>query len=243
MIDHIMLINLKRREDKWFFGFGWLNGLGYPGDRIIRFEAHDGKHYQDTQSVVKAAVADGFQFFSNYGGGDSILEKHQLCWFWSYSSALRAIVEMDKIVMLLLDDMLPRSNWQWSRLHALVHECYNASREKEQNFKGLQLLYGMSAQLRLPDIPVYSSMLREGLYGLNENGYVFSKEGAGMFLEVYSQQFPSEIISAGKEISARGSKDKTYRNGWWTVLDEVVGYSYDWDSDLWGAERLYGNEV
>ena len=114
-----MLINLKRREDKWFFGLGWLHGLDYPGDRIIRFDAHDGLDYQDTESVVKAAVADGFEFFSNYNGGDSNVDKHQLCWFWSYCFALRTIVEMDKIVMLLLDDMLPFKNWDWRRIHHL----------------------------------------------------------------------------------------------------------------------------
>ena len=86
-------------------------------------------------------------------------------------------------------------------------------------------------------------MLREGLYGLNENGYVFSAEGARIFLEVYSQQFPSEIISAGEEISRRGAEDETYRNGWWTVLDEVAGSSRKWESDLWGAERLYDEHI
>ena len=239
MIDHIMLINLKRREDKWFFGLGWLRGLDYPEDCIVRFDAHDGLDYPDTQSVMKAAVADGFEFFSNYNRGESILQKTQLCWFWSYCSALRAIVEMDKIVMLLLDDMLPFKNWDWRRVHHLVSECCKLSREKGQNFKGLQLLYGNMPDLKLPDVPLYSSMLREGLYGLNENGYVFSPQGARIFLEVYGQQFPSEIISAGKEISARGAEDETYRNGWWTVLDEVAGSSRKWESDLWGAERLY----
>ena len=31
--------------------------------------------------------------------------------------------------------------------------------------------------------------------GLNENGYVFSRDGASMFLEVYGEQFPKEIIA------------------------------------------------
>ena len=243
MIDNIMLINLKRRKDKWFFGFGWLHGLGYPGDRIIRFDAHDGKDYETTQDVVAAAVVDGFEFFGNYNDGEAILKKHQLCWFWSYCGALRTIIEMDKTVMLLLDDMLPYKNWQWNRTSALVSECIKANADEGQSFKGLQLCYGMTPQRRPPDVPIYSSMLREGIFGLNENGYVFSKDGASMFLEVYGEQFPKEIVFAGETISIRGLENDEYRKGWWTVLDEVVGYSFDWESDLWGAERLYGEEA
>ena len=61
--------------------------------------------------------------------------------------------------------MLPKKNWDWDRSNALVNECYEKNRYEVLNFKGLQLCCGMSPQLRFPDVPIYSSMLREGIYG------------------------------------------------------------------------------
>lgn len=256
MIDHVMLINLKRRTDKWFFALGHLQALGYPvegderrrGDQswsnnIIRFEAHDGQDYKDIQSVIAAAVADGFAFFGNFYdacekdydlSGDNV-EIRKLCWRWTYAAALRAIEEMNKRVMLLIDDILPVQNWDWDRLNRLVVECVEADRHHGRRFKGLQLRYKCSPDRRLPETPYYGSMLREGLWGINENGYVFSRSGARMFFNTYKEKFPLEIIAAGEEIARRGVTNKRYRSGWWTVRDEAIKGNYVWKSNLWGA--------
>lgn len=256
-IDHVMLINLKRREDKWFFALGWLNALGYPvhgdevergdnswSDRIIRFEARDGQDYKDTQSVIDAAVADGFDYFKNYNvdepyaSADSAIEIRTLCWKWTYMCALREIVHMDKCVMLLIDEILPVQTWDWDRLNRLVSECDAADKRNGRGFKGLQLRHKCTPFRKLPNVPYYSSMLREGLWGINENGYVFSRSGARMFLNAYAQFFPEEIISITEMLAKRGITNKQYRDGWWTVLDEVIDDNYRWKSDLWLWEAV-----
>ena len=77
-IDYIMLMNLERRIDKWWYALGHLTALNYPvkgnerknpqkpwSDQIIRFISHDGRVYDSTQTVIDAAVDDGWLFLKN----------------------------------------------------------------------------------------------------------------------------------------------------------------------------------
>ena len=237
MIDHVMLMSLKRREDKWYFALGSLHHADFPLDRVIRFHSHDGQDYESTQSVVEAAVADGFPYFGNYDGANNKRRQAYLCWLWTYVSALRQIVQMNERVMLLIDDILPIPAWDWDRLCGLVRQCVEADRREKRIFKGLQLRFECTPDRLLPKIPYYSSMLREGLYSINENGYILSRSGARMFLNEYKDLFPKDIIAITELIARRGITNKRYRSGFWTVLDEVVqDYASDWkNSDLWGV--------
>ena len=57
----VMVSNLDRRRDRWFYCLGWLRALGVSEDRIIRFNAHDGKDYDSRES----ARADAMAMFPN----------------------------------------------------------------------------------------------------------------------------------------------------------------------------------
>ena len=237
MIDHVMLMNLKRRDDKWYFALGNLQHAGFRLNRVIRFHSHDGLDYDSTDAIIKAAVADDFPYFVNYNDEDNKLRRAQLCWFWTYVSALRDIVRMNKRVMLLIDDVLPVRDWSWDRLCALTEECIKADKREGRSFRGIQLRHACNPTRRLPKIEIYSSVVSEGLYGLNENGYILSKSGADMFLNVYEEVFPLEIIFITEFISKRGVTNKRYRSGFWTVLDEVIG---DYDGEPWKKSDLWG---
>ena len=241
VIDYVMLMNLKRRDDKWHFAQGHLDALDYPLDKVIRFESYDGMAFDSVADIVEAAVADGFSYFRKYSEDREIddrapVRKAQLCWFWTYVSALRKIVEMNKHVLLFIDDCLPRRSWDYKRLSKLTDECEDVCKKEGATFKVLQLTDECSASVHLPDIAYYSSMLRKGLYGLNEGGYVFSRSGARLFLKLYEDIFPKEIIFIGEHISKRGLTNKKFEDGFWTAIDPVFNYHYpDWsNSDLWG---------
>ena len=234
MIDHVMLMNLKRREDKWYFALGNLCHAGFERDSVIRFHSHDGLDYESTSAVVEAAVADGFEYFSKFDWEDTKKRRAYLCWVWTYVSALRQIIQMNKRVMLLIDDALPFQSWNFGRFNKLVDECVEADKREGRRFKGLQLRFACNPKILLPTVKIYSSMLCEGLYGINENGYVLSRPGARMFLDTYKNLFPLDINEMTKFIAKRGETNKKYRSGFWTVLDEVLT-THKWESDLWGV--------
>ena len=241
MIDHVMLMNLKRREDKFWFALGALRACDFSfsgsntpwGDTIIRFLSHDALDYKDTQSVVKAAVTDGFEYFEKYTDDGDEGATRYMAWRWTWVSALRAIVDTDKCVMLLIDDFIPRPGWTWGRFKKLAKECYDASPDK--NFRALQLRDNNRAEMFVPPVNPYTSMLRPGFCGTNNNGFVLKKEGAQGLLEVHKELFPKRgITEVCRTISERGENDTNYRDGFWSVLEPVIDLGYfGWESDLW----------
>ena len=234
MIDHVMLMNLKRREDKWFFALGALRAFGFPffgdnapwGDTIIRFISHDAEDYENTEDVMAAAVADGFPYFERFEHR-SDQAKRILSWMWTFNSALRKIAEMDKIVMLLIDDMLPRETWTWGRLNSLMNEC--------KNLKGLQLRRNCRGDLYVPPVPPFTSLLQQGFAGANDNGVVLSGNGAEIMLEVGAEHFGNgDTPQIFEEVARRGLTDRKYFEGFYSVLEAVIDMGcYFWESDLW----------
>ena len=239
MIDHVMLMNLKRREDKFYFALGALKAASFSfsgnkepwGDTIIRFISHDALDYKDTQAVVKAAAADGFDYFERYTGDSDDQTTRFMAWRWTWISALRTIVDMDKCVMLLIDDFIPLPGWTWQRFKRLVKECHEAS----SSFKALQLKNNSRAEMFVPPVDPYTSMLRPGFCGANNNGFVLKKDGAQRLLEVHKELFPTHgITEVCRTISERGENDANYRDGFWSVLEPVIDLGYfGWVSDLW----------
>ena len=108
-LDCAMLLNLQRREDRYWFAMGNLKTLEFPNDRIIRFITHDGKDYPDIPSINQATVEDGFPYMSEFVPHTRALA----AWLWTWRCALRRIVEMDKTVLLLIDDHLPKHGWTY----------------------------------------------------------------------------------------------------------------------------------
>ena len=240
MIDHIMIMNLEKREDKWWFALGWLAHRGVPfsglnalwGDTIIRFISHDGEHYGDTESVIDAAVADGFDFFPLF----SSIEKYRdVAWCWTWCSALRKIVEMNKTVMLLIDDSLPL--WDWRRLCSLVVPCHEGESEHGA-FRALQLNTELPLNKIIPTPPEpYSSVLAKGFRGKGDYGFILNASGAQMLLNKKTTDPPGSVIPCGDitEIARDGIENKEYYSGLWHTLENIVFHTtqIDWKSDLY----------
>ena len=234
MIDQVLVMNLKRREDKWYFMLGALGVSDFPirdKNIIRRFEAHDARQYVDCASVISAACQDGFPYFEKYSKFRLKDEyaKRLYAYHWTCVSALREIVQLDKIVMLLFDESTPVFGWNWNRYKGVVSKCYDLS----SNFRGVQLRTQSPAEIFQPIRQPYDSILAEGLCGENETAIVLSKSGAQMLLDIHKEFFPDEFKQNIQTISQRGFIDEKYRDGFWHVLDEIMFHNiYHWNTDL-----------
>lgn len=119
MIRQILIPNLRRREDRKFAMLGHLLSpqINAEEHHIRFFEAHDGQDYDSSESVVQAAVADGFpQFREKFLQYD--FNKNRWATHWTFCACLREIANCpyaaahrgnhDYIVqpyLLLIDDM------------------------------------------------------------------------------------------------------------------------------------------
>ena len=225
-LDGVMIINLDRCIDRYFFVLGSLRSLEfniYPDDgQVIRFSAHDGEDYPDTESVQNAAVADGFKEFRELSG----YTKGQTAWYWSWRSALRHIIEIDKTVLLLIDDYVLKPCWLYSRVYNLVSECEN----DPHGFRLLQLVRSTFSDARERHEP-YTSNLGKGLSGSNDNGTILNPAGAKLLLDLAAEDpLGPPDVDFGK--LARRLEDPSYAYGIWHTLDDIVEHcTYPFSSD------------
>ena len=226
-LDHVMIMNLKRREDKYLFAMGGLGVLGFWGDMVIRFIAHDGQDYPDIESVNKAAVADGFDHFT----GITPYNKAHAAWIWTFQSALRYIIEIDKTVLLLIDDYFPKSGWTFLRLKALVGEA-NWRGHNHGKFRILQLIKSQTGDEIVNSTP-HTSMLAKRLSGISDCATVLNAAGAELLLRQYKETLgliPADVFNR----IARRRDEPEYFYGLWHTLDDIcVHYNLTDKSDLW----------
>ena len=241
LLDHVLICNLERREDKYWFAIGALATLGFdcfdPNNQedgqVIRFLVHDGLDYPDVVSVQEAAIADGFEELAEYG----FYNRAQVAWFWSWRCALRRIVEMeDKTVMLLIDDYVPKDGWTFTRFVDLVYSCEREA--PEHGLRMMQLHHTAYADERLPednDKP-YTTMLAQGLSGVANYGTILNAEGAQMLLNFASKPpYCSPELDFGK--IAKYQDDPDIFHGLWHTLDDVVHLGCMWESDIVTGEE------
>ena len=235
-IDNVLIMNLQRREDKWLYQLGTLRALDFPmfgdnspwGDTIIRHIAHDGLDYPTTEAVYRAAVADGFPHFDNF----RMKTRGIVAWLWTWASALRRVAEMDKTVMLLIDDFMPQFGWSWSRFQALIRECKGES-ENHGEFRAIQMRHNLWGQDRRPEYKPHTSMLAKGFHGCSDQSTILTSKGAQLLLDIQATPpfgFPDGDF---RKIAQMGVDDSKYYSGLWHTLDMVFAPNYyPWESDL-----------
>ena len=226
-LDCVMVINLDRRIDRYNFVLGSLSSLKfniYPDAKeVIRFPAHDGQDYPDTETVQKAAIADGFEEFGRGLEGWSV---GQTAWYWSWRCALKHIIEIDKTVLLLIDDYVLKPDWSFSRIYNLVSECEN----DPHGFRLLQLVHSTFSDARYGHKP-HTSMLAKGLSGSNDNGTILNPAGAQLLLDLGAED-PVGPPDADFGKLARKLHDSKYYAGIWYTLEDIVEHAHlDFESD------------
>ena len=237
MLNQVMVMNIPKNEKRWYYMLGVLMAHGFPmggdsspwGNMIIRFPAHDGLDYPDREAVVEAAITDGFPYFNRF---HRMKTRSTVAWCWTWASALRKIVEMNRTVLLLVDDRYPRFGWSYRRLSLLVRECARAS-HGHGTFRGIQLEACIRAHDIRPPYKPHTSMLHPGFAGCNDNAFILNAEGAKLLLEVHSEppyDFPLKDILT---VAQRGVDDPKYYDGLWHTLEPLVMTKCPrWGSDL-----------
>lgn len=219
-LDRVMLINLDRREDKYWFAMGVLLHLGYHRELIERFSAHDGQAYKSVKDVHDAAIADGFPIFAEWESS----RKTQAAWFYTWCCALREIADKDKTTLLLIDDILPKPFWTYDRMSMLVGNCYTL----DESFRIIQLMYTRFAHELYDPHQHYNTILAKGLAGSGDQANIFSPSGAAHLLDVCTKSHCPKTSHGSLEILFYSS-DQT---GLWHTIDEICGGLFGWDSDL-----------
>ena len=232
MIDHIIIINLKRREDKWYFMLGTLASAQFDIHKkgfIIRYIAHDVKDYRDEFQVRDAAVADGFEYFARYDGSGRKVLAGQMALNWTWASGLRTIAEMpkDSMVLFLQDDRYPSPKYPVDRVEGLAKQ---AVKDREHgDFLGLQLNLGMGSDEYSP-----LSSLNYGWIGSGHGALLLSPSGAEILLNRFST-YQEGFVPLGtlvSDIGKRGQYDEKFYKGFWHVGENAF-YSYGFfDSDI-----------
>ena len=238
MIQKVVVMNLEKRIDKLYFVMGALKSVGFPvkphktrfswDEFFVRSLSHDGDLYAGVDDVCQAAVADGFEWFSDYRRVPDKEQKYVYAWAWTWGSTLRKIAELDQTVMLLIDDAIPAYMWTYKRYRRLAQEC-----ARRPDFKALQLRTQVD-HLRgsLPPIEYFTSLVGKGFMGRIDQGLILNGVGAASLLEV---QAAPPIVHPGEDamkITKWGRKDRKFFDGFYHTLEDVVEVSNIGESNL-----------
>ena len=226
ILDHVMLLNLEKREDRYFYALGALGVLGFPvydDQFVIRFLTHDGLKYRDTKSVHEAAIADGFEEFSEFRCG----YRAEAAWWWSYRAALRRIIEMDATVLLLIDDHVPKRGWTYNRMCLLVEEC---DWDEKHGFRIIQLLCP-EVYAHLVNNDPDTAMLAKGLAGYSDHGVIINAEGAELMLSVV-KEYPADSPEGTYMMLMKLSDNPEMFRGLWHTIESIIeGSHYNFRSN------------
>ena len=224
----VMILNLERREDRYWCVIGALSTLEFNVyDDVQRFLTHDGIAYKDTKAVHEAAIADGFEEFSEWRAN----YRAEAAWFWSYRCALRQIAEMDESVLLLTDDYAPKNNWTADRLWWLVHECFQA--DPDHGFRILQLNYSASVAHRVDHTPATSN-LAIGLAGYSDYALILNAEGAQLVLDTMRTHPGASPEETYHILRCEQANPEIYL-GLWHTIDPICRKLYEFSSDNWST--------
>ena len=238
MIEKVVVMNLERRIDKLYFVLGALKVAGFPvkthssqfswDDFFVRSLSHDGDLYANVNDVCTAAIDDGFDWFSSHREKAERYSKYVCAWAWTWGTTLRKIAELDKTVMLLIDDITPACMWTYHRYCRLAGEC-----AQDPNFKVLQLrTQADRLPKRLPSVKYFTSLIGKGLMGQINHGLILNKAGAELLLEVQATPPIAYPSIDTMKITKWGQKDQKFFDGFYHTLDHVVEVNYMGKSNL-----------
>ena len=224
MIEKILITNVERLSLRRYCALGALASLGYPvNSGILSFiKCHDQTLFDTTQSVIDAAVGDGFQFFEQleyHDIGRLLNEKNSVIWLWSWVCCLREIIESDKLTLLLIDDRPPIITWE--RMNKIVEEVH------DEQFHGIQLDVNVNLRFEyesiLPISAEVTSSCGLGFVCENDMGFVLSPKGAAFLLDTV-QCTPGDMPYT--TIQCR--TEPGFYHVLQSVTDQVYAYNSGW---------------
>ena len=220
-IEKVIVINLPRRKDRYWFMKSNLMTQGVPDDKIEFYPARDGKDYGSCEEIIEAAAADGFpSFLRDITDGD---ERESFAYYWNWACILRDIIENDRLVMVVLDDRPLEISWQ--KLTETVK-----SLQQQYLFKILQLGWWLEDEDNL-DRGEAVPGVTFGIQCHGEYGTVLSAEGAALLLKLVEDS----SWWASLEVAFYEMRNLADQTGLFQMANQAVGYAnQDWGEDLTG---------
>ena len=238
MIEKVVMMNLEKGIDKFYFVMGALHVAGFPvkthktgvswDEFFVRSVPHDVDLYANVNDVCTAAIDDGFDWFSSFSETPEKYTKYVVAWAWTWGATLRKIAELDQRVMLLIDDTVPAYMWTYNLYCRLIKES-----GKDPGFKALQLRTQADQDPQsLPPVKYLGKLIGEGFTEEADRGFILNKAGAELLLEV--QAIPPIVDPGGDvmKIAKWGQTDQKFFNGLYHTLDDVVEVSNIGESNL-----------
>ena len=109
-IEKVLILNLKKRPDRFWTCYGALMATGTPMDRVMRVEASPGIDFKDKDALVRAATEDGFPEFERIvrelpaDDPNYQLELNIKSQAWDYCRMLRYLKDTNQSGLILYDD-------------------------------------------------------------------------------------------------------------------------------------------
>ena len=218
-IEKVVVINLPRRTDRYWFMKSNLLTQGVPADVIEFYPARDGKDYDSCREIIEAAAADGFpSFLRDITDGD---ERESFAYYWNWACILRDIIENDRLVMVILDDRPLQLSWD--HLDETVK-----SLQQQYPFKILQLGWWLNDEEYL-ERGKATDVVGHGIQCYGEYGVVLSRDGAIQLLKICedSQWWITP------EVAFYEMRKLNDQIGLFHMLDQAVSMSgQEWGEDL-----------
>lgn len=185
---NVVVPNLDRRQDRWYFCLGWLKARGFSDANIERFSAHDGDDYENIEAAREAALKQ----FPNSAYLDQNVAKHYYCWSWTWYDIMTNIAAQSQegiFTLALVDDWIANFNYDeiCEHIRFLRGECdslkmiqYVESSQVPGHYKDEPLLPVGDV---VPGLPYY----RRGLTKSGDAANMLSPVGAREILAVANQ--------------------------------------------------------
>lgn len=184
---NVVVPNLDRRQDRWYFCLGWLRARGFPDENIERFSAHDGNDYATRDDARLAALKQ----FPNSMYLDQNVAKHYYCWSWTWYDIMTKIAAQPDgtCTLLLVDD------WRLRFSHDTVCKQIKRLREECNALKMIQYVHSSQAPEGYedePPLPIGEVVprlpyFRRGLTTSGDAANILSPVGAREILAVANQ--------------------------------------------------------
>ena len=176
MIRYFVL-NLLQQTQKAAYVFGGMAVSGIPPEQVELYPAKSGDNYSTTESIIKCAENDGFDFT-----GREIWTKFMLTYTWDVCNILRRVIENDydeDYYIFLEDDRIPKR--RNSELN-MTAECLNA----DGKFLFFQMFYKHHEKYdHLLRYKPFDAHINRNATGHCLAAFMFTRAGANFLLDQF----------------------------------------------------------
>lgn len=231
MIDRIVYINLERSPHRQQAFEAHMSTIEGVPDILERFNAYDGRDYENETAVIDAAIADGLAFYEVFKSPDyEWIGCGTLAAFWSYFKILQRAIERNETTLVLYDDrpiISPFPFWKPQRTLAELQSIVSDLENKPDPFLALQLCWGRDDEILCSPHPGLetNSEIVYGFSGKGDSHNIYSPLGAKWLIDNFIREPHNleEVTGRISEERDEGSYSTRYvQNGWGHFIEHEI---------------------